>query len=172
MTAESPSLRVVLQLKDFRFERASPAIASPPRPEPDSHAHSAISPRMTPDFARHDQRNLFADAALRFHQSATPSTAYFKGFHPPRKVNLLIIQSDENVKMVGHDYVGADPRAVLRAFFSEADKSLVNGLCGQYRAAIICACRYKVDRCADEHPIEATQPLLANFGGHRPPLQR
>ena len=48
----------------------------------------------------------------------------------------------------------ADPRAVLRAFFSEAYENLVNGFCCQYRAAITCACRYKIKRGADEDPIE------------------
>ena len=136
-------------------QRASPAIASPARPALDSHVHSAISPRMTPDFARHDQRNLLPVRRRDSINAQRLRERIFERFHPPRKVNFLIIQSDENVKMVGHDYIRADPRAVLGAFFSEADKSLVNGLCGQYHAAIIRACRYKIDRCAEEDSIKA-----------------
>ncbi len=67
----------------------------------------------------------------------------------------MIIQSYESVKMVRHEYVCADPRAALRALFGEVNKSLVNGSFSQYRAAIICACRYKIDRCGEKDLIEA-----------------
>ena len=136
-------------------QRASPAIALLARPALDSHAHIAISPRTTPGFARHHRRNLFANAALRLRQSATLSTGYFlmissiqkgrSGDHPVRRKR-------EDGR---HEYVTAGTRAVLRAFFSEADKSFVNRFSGQYRPAVICARRHKIDRRPVEHPIEA-----------------
>jgi hypothetical protein len=68
----------------------------------------------------------------------------------------LIIQSDEK-REDGSGMITYAPTHApcCAAFPSEADKSLVNGLFGQYRAAIICACRYKIDRCAEEDPIKA-----------------
>src|SRR5947208_17179764 len=76
MTARSRS-RNNIPHQGSHHQRANRAIASPVRPALDSHGHSATSHRMSPHFARRRQRNLFANAAMRFHQSATPSTAHF-----------------------------------------------------------------------------------------------
>src|SRR5438477_3628634 len=93
------SVRVISQIKDLPHQRASPAIASPSQPAPDSRAHSATSLGTTLHFARHDRRNLFANAALRFHQSATPSKANFlmtSSTQPTRSFDHLIRRKRED----------------------------------------------------------------------------